>query len=92
MTNRVMLASLFAAAVAAPQIASAIPANGPVPKPAYTAEKCYGIAKAAENDCAATGNNSCAGLSKVNNDPKAWIYVPVGYCARITGASLTPKA
>lgn len=92
MTNRLMLASVFAAVVAAPQIAAAIPANGPVARPAYNAEKCYGIAKAAENDCAATGANSCAGLAKVNNDPRAWIYVPVGYCNRITGASLTPKA
>ena len=92
MNNRLMLASLFAAAVAAPQVATAIPANGPVAKPAYNAEKCYGIAKAGKNDCAATGNHSCAGLQKVNNDPQGWIYVPTGYCARITGASLTPKA
>ena len=49
MNNRVMLASLFAAAIAAPNLAGAIPANGPVAKPAYTAEKCYGIAKATEN-------------------------------------------
>ena len=32
------------------------------------------------NDCASTGNNSCGGLSKVNADTKAWIYVPAGYC------------
>ena len=92
MNNRLVLATLFAAAVAAPNLASAVPANGPVAKPAYTAEKCYGIAKATENDCASTGNHSCAGLSKFDNDPNSWIYVPTGYCARITGASLTPKA
>ena len=50
------------------------------------------LAKAGKNDCASTGNNSCAGTSKVNADPKAWIYVPDGYCERIVGASKTPKA
>ena len=54
-------------------------------------EKCYGVAKAGKNDCASTGNNSCGGTSKLNSDPKAWIYVPAGYCERIVGGSKTPK-
>jgi hypothetical protein len=29
------------------------------------------------------GNNSCGGTSKLDGDPKAWIYVPQGYCERI---------
>jgi hypothetical protein len=49
------------------------------------------IAKAGKNDCASTGNNSCGGTSKVNADPKAWIYVPEGYCERIIGGSKTSK-
>src|SRR5579871_2285479 len=48
----------------------------------FTAEKCYGISKAGKNDCASTGNNSCGGTQKVDKDPKAWIYVPEGYCER----------
>ena len=28
----------------------------------------------------------------MNADPRAWIYVPAGYCERILGGSLTPKA
>jgi uncharacterized membrane protein len=88
MTKRVVIASALAAAIAAPSIASAAPA----PEPKFAAEKCYGIAKAGKNDCAATGNNSCAGTSRVNADPKAWIYVPAGYCDRIINASKTPKA
>ena len=64
---------------------------GPAPKPKFESEKCYGIAKAGKNDCASTGNNSCGGSSKVNADPKAWIYVPEGYCERIVGGSKTPK-
>ena len=66
--------------------------TSPVPPPtAFKKEKCYGIAKAGKNDCASTGNNSCGGSSKLNSDPKAWIYVPAGYCDRIVGGSLQPK-
>ncbi len=43
-------------------------------------EKCLGMAKAGQNDCAAEGSNSCAGISKVDFDPKAWILVKKGTC------------
>ena len=33
-------------------------------------EKCYGVSKAGQNECAA-GKNSCAGTSKKDNDPTA---------------------
>ncbi len=46
-------------------------------------EKCFGIAKAGENDCAAKGNNSCAGTSKVNYDGQAWKLVKKGTCATV---------
>ena len=55
-------------------------------------EKCYGISMAGKNDCASAGNNSCAGTAKANADPKAWVFVPEGYCDRIVNASKTPKA
>jgi uncharacterized membrane protein len=90
MNRRAVIASAFAAAIAAPTLLSA---QKPVPEPTnWKAEKCYGIAKTGQNDCASTGNNSCGGTSKVNSDPKAWIYVPAGYCQRIVGGSLKPKA
>lgn len=88
MNRRAVIASAFAAAIAGPAILSA---QKPVEPPSWKAEKCYGIAKAGKNDCASTGNNSCGGTSKVNRDPRAWIYVPEGYCDRIVGASKTPK-
>jgi uncharacterized membrane protein len=47
-------------------------------------EKCAGIVKAGKNDCG-TSKSSCAGTSKVDNDPEAWIIVPKGTCERITG-------
>jgi uncharacterized membrane protein len=88
MDTRIVIASAFAAALAAPSILSA---QKPAEAPAFKAEKCYGIAKAGANDCASTGNNSCGGTSKKNGDTKAWIFVPAGYCERIVGGSKTPK-
>jgi uncharacterized membrane protein len=90
MHKRLFIASALASAVAAPLPASAqVPK--PVPTPEFKAEKCYGIARAGENDCASTGNNDCAGMSRKANDLRAWIYVPEGYCHRIQGGSKTPK-
>jgi uncharacterized membrane protein len=50
-------------------------------------EKCYGIARAGKNDCAANGH-SCAGQAKADNDAKEWIKMPKGLCERITGGKL----
>lgn len=87
-TNTALLvASAFGAMIALPLIANA----GPAPMPSFQAEKCYGINAAAKNDCAATGNHSCAGEAKRANDPASWIYVPTGTCSKIQGGSLTPK-
>ena len=60
------------------------------PASAQDTEMCYGIAKAGLNDCAARGVHSCSGTAKLDNDPASWIYVPVGYCERISGGKLTP--
>ena len=88
MNNRLILASAFAAALAAPAFLSA---QKPAEMPSFKAEKCYGIAKAGKNDCASTGNNSCGGTSRRDADAKAWMFVPEGYCDRIVGASKNPR-
>jgi uncharacterized membrane protein len=88
MDKRLFIASALAAAIAGPAL---VAAQGPAPEPTFQAEKCYGIAKAGKNDCAATGSNSCAGTSRVDGDPRAWLFVPAGYCERIVDGSLTPK-
>lgn len=88
MKKRYILTPALAAAAATPLL---LLAQKPAPTPTFQAEKCYGIAKAGKNDCASTGNNACGGTSKINSDPKAWIYVPEGYCDRIAGGSKTPK-
>ena len=49
-------------------------------------EKCYGIAKAGQNDCAnLAGTHSCAGQSKVSDDAGEWKYVAKGTCADLKG-------
>jgi len=42
-------------------------------------EKCYGVALAGENDCAAEGT-TCAGTSTIDYDGKRWKSVEKGAC------------
>lgn len=53
-------------------------------------EKCYGVAKAGQNDCAAS-SHACAGQSKVDNDPTSFKMVANGTCAKMGGKLSTPK-
>jgi uncharacterized membrane protein len=54
-------------------------------------EKCYGIAKAGQNDCAATnGSHSCAGQSKTDNGAAEWKYVAKGTCEKAGGKTTAP--
>lgn len=51
-------------------------------------EKCYGIAKAGQNDCAnLAGTHSCAGQAKMDMDKGDWKYVPAGTCKQMGGLS-----
>ena len=47
-------------------------------------EKCYGIAKAGQNDCG-TARHSCAGKAAKDNAPDDWKYVPKGTCEKMGG-------
>ena len=56
------------------------------PATAQEKEKCYGIAKAGQNDCAnLSGSHSCAGQSKADMSPDDWKYVAKGSCAKMGG-------
>jgi uncharacterized membrane protein len=56
------------------------------PAVAQEKEKCYGIAKAGQNDCAnLAATHSCAGQSKVENDKGEWKYVAKGTCVSMKG-------
>jgi uncharacterized membrane protein len=52
-------------------------------------EKCFGIAKAGQNDCASNKSaHSCAGQASKNNDPQDFVAVPKGTCNKIANGSL----
>lgn len=57
-------------------------------------EKCYGVATAGKNDCAAGPGTSCAGTSTRDYQGNAWKLVPKGSCVRtqtpLGAGSLTP--
>lgn len=46
-------------------------------------EKCYGVALAGENDCAAGPGTTCAGTSTIDYQTNAWSLVPEGTCTDI---------
>jgi uncharacterized membrane protein len=77
-------ASTLLGAIAVASIVQA----GPAAKPAGS-EKCYGIAKAGKNDCAA-GAHSCAGTATLSSDKASFVYLPKGACSKIAGASIAP--
>lgn len=56
-------------------------------KPAADKERCYGVAMAGKNDCAAGPGTTCAGTAKADHQGNAWKYVPAGTCTSIK----TPK-
>ena len=62
------LAASFAAHIATPAAA------------AGEMEKCFGVALAGQNDCAAGPGTTCAGTSKVDYQGNAWKLVPAGTC------------
>ena len=78
------------AGIVALGFAATLPAQPVTPKPAQ--EKCYGIAKAGQNDCG-TAKHACAGLgAKVDKDPNEWKYVNKGSCEKEGGKMAAPKA
>ncbi|HET9579546.1 MAG TPA: DUF2282 domain-containing protein [Usitatibacter sp.] len=52
--------------------------------PKQPREKCYGVAKAGQNDCG-TARHTCAGKAKEDNAPDEWKYVPRGTCEKMGG-------
>ena len=69
--------------------AAAVMSMVSVPAAAQEKEKCFGIAKAGQNDCASVnGAHSCAGQSKVDMDKMEWKYVAKGSCKSMKGLSL----
>ena len=76
-TSTVISTAALAAALSAALGAVSSPGNA-----AETAdrEKCFGIALAGQNDCAAGPGTTCAGTSKVDYQGNSWKLVPAGTC------------
>jgi len=69
-------------------------ANAPASAQQRAMEKCYGVALAGQNDCAAGPGTSCAGTSTRDYQGNAWKLVAKGTCVNIETprgrGSLTP--
>jgi uncharacterized membrane protein len=77
-TRRSFNASLLAAAVTA--AVSTVALSTANVAAAADKEKCYGVAKAGQNDCAAGAGTSCAGTSTIDFQGNSWKYVDKGTC------------
>jgi uncharacterized membrane protein len=74
-----LIASAFASALSAGSILTATGASA-----ANGKEKCFGVAMAGKNDCAAGAGTSCAGTSKVDFQGNSWKYVAKGTCTTMS--------
>ena len=83
MNQRLVISSALAS-VLAMGLASAAGAADAPPK-----EKCYGVAKAGQNDCAnLSGSHTCAGQAKVDKGVDEWVYLRAGTCKQMGGMTL----
>ena len=79
MNHKLIVSTALASVLAAGVVSSAEEDNK---------EKCYGIAKAGQNDCAnLSGTHSCAGQSDTDNDKTEWKLVTKGTCSKLGGLS-----
>ena len=94
--SRILAATAFSAALG---LAAVIPGAQAADMPqvvkdnmaraaAQHLEKCYGINVVAKNDCA-EGAHSCAGQATQARDPKSFVILPGGVCAKIQGGKTT---
>lgn len=81
-SSKLLVSSAVAGLLAASLTGAAAAADD---KPAAAAkEKCYGVAKKAQNDCG-TSKHSCAGKAAADNDPEEWKFMAKGTCEKAGG-------
>jgi uncharacterized membrane protein len=85
-----MITTALASVIAVAALGGVANAADEKAQAAGATEKCYGVAKAGKNDCAANGH-ACAGQSSKDSSGKEWVKLPKGTCERIVGGSLSPK-
>jgi uncharacterized membrane protein len=82
--NAVVLGSAVLVALGALQrYTHALPGSDPAFP--LSRERCYGVARAGQNDCG-TALHACAGRATRDNGADEWISLPAGTCARIAGS------
>ena len=77
MSNKILKGLAIAGSVAAALSATTHTAS------AAENEKCFGVALAGENGCAAGPGTTCAGSSTVDYQGNAWTLVPAGSCETV---------
>ena len=85
--NPALTAAALAAVLASTLLGAATPAQAG--DKAMAKERCYGVAMAGKNDCAAGPGTSCAGTSKSDYQANAWKYLPAGTCTK-TASKTSP--
>ena len=81
MNQRAMIAAAAASLMSLAMVSA--------PVMAQDKDKCYGIAKMGQNDCAnLAGTHDCAGKAKVDMDKGDWKYVAKGTCKDMKGMSM----
>ncbi len=75
-----------AAALASALAMTAAPAHAGA-KASVVQEKCFGVALAGKNDCAAGAGTTCAGTSKTAYQANSWKNVPAGTCKKTVSKS-----
>ncbi|WP_417620632.1 DUF2282 domain-containing protein [Parasphingorhabdus sp.] len=79
------------AAAAALAAAATLSLSATAAQAAGAKEKCYGVALAGENGCAAGPGTSCAGTSTIDYQGDAWKYVAKGECVKLGGTLTAHK-
>ena len=80
MDQRLVVSSALASVLAMGLVSAATAADAPAK------EKCYGVAKAGQNDCAnLSGSHTCAGQAKAEKGVDEWVYVKAGTCKKMGG-------
>ena len=87
-TRKILITTAVGALLTLAQ--ASLRAQQPAASPQYDAERCFGVARAGKNDCAANGH-ACQGQAKRDQNPREWLFVPTGTCERIVGGSLVSK-
>jgi uncharacterized membrane protein len=78
-------------ALLAAALATVCAASAGIASAAADQEKCYGVAKAGQNDCAsASGSHSCAGQASTDMSFDEWKYVAKGTCEKAGGKLTAP--